>query len=272
VEIIFLGTAAAEGIPALFCECEICKEAQRRGGKNIRMRSAVILANRLLIDFGPDMFYQKIKNNLDFSHLKHVLITHSHSDHFDTTALWFRHNPFCHINGDKMMTIYGNEKVEKYFSYSLSGEENKPYIEFKRVYREQTFYADDIQITPLLARHAPDEECFVYYIEIEGKKVFYGNDSGIYPDSTIEFLKGKNLDLVIFDSNTAKHRDGKYHMGILDNVEVYERFKGQGTVNDNTKVVMTHFSHNGQMLHEELEIEAQKYGFIVAYDSLKLEI
>ena len=27
----YLGTAAAEGFPAVFCDCEYCKEARKRG-------------------------------------------------------------------------------------------------------------------------------------------------------------------------------------------------------------------------------------------------
>ena len=34
-----LGTAAAEGIPALFCTCEYCKKARQIRGKEIRTRS-----------------------------------------------------------------------------------------------------------------------------------------------------------------------------------------------------------------------------------------
>ena len=32
----YLGTAAAEGIPALFCRCEMCAYARKAGGKEIR--------------------------------------------------------------------------------------------------------------------------------------------------------------------------------------------------------------------------------------------
>ena len=31
----FLGTAAAERIPAMFCACDTCKRALRAGGRNI---------------------------------------------------------------------------------------------------------------------------------------------------------------------------------------------------------------------------------------------
>ena len=39
----FLGTAAAEGIPALFCECAVCKEAREKGGRFIRTRSQALI-------------------------------------------------------------------------------------------------------------------------------------------------------------------------------------------------------------------------------------
>ena len=34
----FLGTGAAEAIPALWCECELCQNAIRKGGKELRRR------------------------------------------------------------------------------------------------------------------------------------------------------------------------------------------------------------------------------------------
>ena len=33
----YLGTAAAEGMPAVFCQCPICREAARPGGKDLRI-------------------------------------------------------------------------------------------------------------------------------------------------------------------------------------------------------------------------------------------
>ena len=36
MKITFYGTAAGEGWPGVFCQCELCREARRLGGKNIR--------------------------------------------------------------------------------------------------------------------------------------------------------------------------------------------------------------------------------------------
>ena len=54
MRIKYLGTAAAEGVPGIFCDCENCKRARKLGGKNIRTRSQAILDDTLLIDFPAD--------------------------------------------------------------------------------------------------------------------------------------------------------------------------------------------------------------------------
>ena len=54
MKIQFLGTAAAEGIPALFCQCPVCRQARAAGGKEIRTRSGAIIDGKLKLDFGYD--------------------------------------------------------------------------------------------------------------------------------------------------------------------------------------------------------------------------
>ena len=57
MKITFLGTAAAEAMPATFCNCKYCIEARRLGGKNIRTRSQSIIDGKLLIDLPADTYY-----------------------------------------------------------------------------------------------------------------------------------------------------------------------------------------------------------------------
>ena len=56
MKLTFLGTAAAEGFPAIFCNCEYCKEARKLGGKNIRSRSQTLINDDLLIDLPADSY------------------------------------------------------------------------------------------------------------------------------------------------------------------------------------------------------------------------
>ena len=73
----YLGTAAAECWPAIFCECPACLEAARRGGRNIRHRSGAIVNDRVLIDLSADLYAMKLRLGLNLSRVRHVLITHA---------------------------------------------------------------------------------------------------------------------------------------------------------------------------------------------------
>ena len=49
----YLGTAAAEGQPGIFCRCALCLEASRRGGKDIRTRSQALVVGDI-VEVGAD--------------------------------------------------------------------------------------------------------------------------------------------------------------------------------------------------------------------------
>ena len=87
MKIQFMGTAAAEGAPALFCVCNHCRYARARGGREIRSRAGSIIDGRLKLDFGPDSFKQMLDCGVDYTNLRAVLITHSHDDHFSAEAV-----------------------------------------------------------------------------------------------------------------------------------------------------------------------------------------
>ena len=57
MELKYLGTAAAEAMPATFCRCKYCIEARRLGGKNIRTRSQSLIDGELLIDLPADTYF-----------------------------------------------------------------------------------------------------------------------------------------------------------------------------------------------------------------------
>ncbi len=80
MELVFLGTGAAWGLPELHCPCRICEEMRRKGEH--RTRTALLLKSTspLLIDCGPD-----IREQLSLQPAEvpgGVLITHEHGDHY----------------------------------------------------------------------------------------------------------------------------------------------------------------------------------------------
>ena len=96
MKIRYLGTAAAEGWPALFCSCPICTHAREQGGKNLRTRTQAILDGELLLDFPPDTYCHALQHGLELAKVRTLLVTHSHMDHWFPTDLIHRHEHFGH--------------------------------------------------------------------------------------------------------------------------------------------------------------------------------
>ena len=86
----YYGTGAGYGLPEVFCDCRICRHARENGGKNIRTRSMALLDGCLAIDLSVDTFHHCAFAGLDMRKVKHVLVTHSHHDHFFTSDLFSR--------------------------------------------------------------------------------------------------------------------------------------------------------------------------------------
>ena len=80
MDLIFLGTGAAWGLPELNCHCMICGEMRRSGER--RQRTAFLLSGEtnMLVDCGPDIASQLSRHQID--RLDAVLITHEHGDHY----------------------------------------------------------------------------------------------------------------------------------------------------------------------------------------------
>lgn len=79
MEVIFLGTGSAWGLPEHACECRICQNMRRLGEE--RLRTALFLRGKegLLVDCGPDIRRQLMRSRI--RRIDAILITHGHGDH-----------------------------------------------------------------------------------------------------------------------------------------------------------------------------------------------
>lgn len=284
MELLYMGTAAAEAVPALFCECKHCEFARRHGGREIRGRAGSLLDGVLKLDFGPDSFKQMLDNDIDYTHMRALLVTHAHEDHFAVSDVAYRRRGFGQIrDGEAPLTVYGNERVGALLEPFICER-----IAYRRVKAFESMEIEGYTVTPLEAVHcvsdAPDarfgvvfngreykrsEEAFIYLIEKDGESLLYAHDTGGVTPADMEFLAGHRLDLVSMDcTNGVLDADYVGHMGINDNLRMRERILKSGVADDKTVFVANHFSHNGLAAHEELERRLP--GFIVAFDGLRV--
>ena len=96
MDITYLGTSAAEGFPAIFCNCSYCNEARRLGGKNVRTRSQALINQNLLIDFPADTYAHFLQNGIRGDAIEYLLFTHAHMDHFYSEDLFLREGCYAH--------------------------------------------------------------------------------------------------------------------------------------------------------------------------------
>lgn len=270
MKIHFLGTAAAEGWPGLFCRCEICKKAKQLGGKNIRTRSSAIIDDTIKVDFPPDTYYHMLRDDIDMAAIEHLFVTHSHWDHLQHTDLEKRIHGCAH-GIDHPLHIYGHDLILKSCREVLDPRSDRFALHLVQPYRTVQVNATT-SVTPLLADHDKMETCLLYFIEKDGKALLYGNDTGWFPDETWEWLKKKTFDAAILDCTKGPLPGRDNHLNIEAVLEINDIFRTKRMLRDNGKIIVTHFSHNCGLLHEDLEEVFTPHNILVAYDSMILHV
>ncbi len=266
----YLGTAAAEGWPALFCSCDNCERARKAGGKNTRTRSQAVIDDTLCIDLPPDTYAHILQNGLEAYRWTGLVVTHTHMDHFhrDELTNWF--TPFAHHDG--FLKVYGNEGVVEAVNQVLQRRDpERKRMDVTLVQDFVPFTHGKYTITPLPADHDKNQNCHIYVIEDGQSRVLYGNDTGYFDESVWEYIRGMRFDLVSLDCTHVILENRHNHMSLSVCNEVKERLLASGC-DEKTTFVVTHFSHNGNAIHDELVPMAEEYGFLVAYDGMVINL
>lgn len=277
----FFGTAAAEGIPGVFCNCENCQEARKKKGKYIRTRSQAMLDDTLLIDFNADTYAHSLTYDINLADLEHVIITHVHEDHYYPVEFFNRQEWFSHAMKNLTLTVHGSEDVEKSARAqwsALNGDPDRLTNQKRLAFNAlKPFEPQEIAgfiVTALPANHGTDHP-YVYIIEKCGKTMLYYNDSGYLSQEVMAYLKeqGVQFDLVSYDCTFGKRPSGgNGHMGVPENVEMRKRFMENGNYKENTISIITHFSHNNPNVgYDDMLQIAKENGFLLSYDGMIVE-
>ena len=273
----FLGTAAAEGIPALFCECAVCKEARAKGGRHIRTRSQAMIDDDFLIDFNPDTYMHFLRYGIDGSKIRHCIITHDHSDHFYPEDLEMRLPDYANLDSESTLTIYGSYVVGRSMGEQLFDDRDFGRLNFVTMKLHKTVEAGSCKVTPLTAIHGPHTGPFIYLIEKEGKTILYAHDTHFLDESVWKYL-GENkvhLNLVSLDCTSANIPEMNYigHMNLNDNVKIKNRLLEMGCADENTIFICNHFSHNGDdVSYDTFKELAAAHGLLTSYDGMEIEL
>lgn len=275
MKIKYLGTAACEGFPAAFCDCEACKRARLLGGRNIRTRSQAIVDDWLLIDFPPDTYIHSLYNGIELSKIHTCLITHKHEDHLYANELANRKISFAYPEEGPLSFYVTNpsyKMIDEFLRESEMENQNRVKVSLVEFYHE--FVIEGYGIIPLKANHDAKCDPAIFLIRHNGKAMLYAHDTGVFPEETWAYLQANpiRMDLISLDCThgiNEKERDG--HMGLVTDIEVRQKLMELGCADEKTKFVVNHFSHNGLATYDELLPIACEQNFIVSYDGMSVE-
>ena len=275
MELLLLGTSAAEGWPAPVCDCEGCTAARRLGGKNVRSRSGALIDDDLKIDFSPDTVSQLQRLGRSLRSVRTILFTHEHSDHLDAAELHWFLPPYTVTPLKHTLHLYGNEGVLNEIRRWIAKELGTA-VELHLMRELETITTiDGDRVLPLPAEHSPG----ALMLRITrsnargGKTILYGHDSGPYPAATLDALSdGVKLDIALFDCTYGLEEHPRSHMGVKGVSRMAEELRRRGAITDRTRCIATHFSHNGKALHDDLVRVLAPHRIEPAYDGMVVKV
>ncbi len=250
---ILLGTGTSQGVPVIGCRCRVCLSVNPKD-KRFRTSAFITEGNtNVLIDCGPDLRMQMLKNKID--KLDGIAVTHEHNDHIigldEIRPFNFRQNI--------IMPVYATERVKqefyKRFHYAFVKEPypGAPRAKIINIEVNKTFTIGEINFLPILADHGGLEvigfriQDFTYLTDIKT----------ISPDQ-MKLIAGSKY-LILDALRKETHHS---HLSLAEALDIIEIIQPQ-------EAYLTHISHH-MGLTEEVNTELP-HNVKLGYDGQVIE-
>lgn len=273
-------------MPIPFCVCPVCSAAREAGDKNLRRRSSVLVNDDLLVDIGPDMSSASFAHGVTLTGVRACLLTHAHEDHFDPEYIMCRHAEYGTVVPGDLLIAGSAETLEaidaiisrrcEYGSIFEVATQASLHLKPLAVAPLEPCQVGDYRVTPIPANHGADQGSLLYSVEHGDRAIFYGADTSVLSDDVWDYLVKDRLryDAVILDHTYGVGFDSTPagHLASGDVAAHADRFRGEGLLKGDGQVYATHISHEGCLEHDELDEYAQRHGYRVAFDGLRLSL
>ena len=252
---IFYGTSAAEGIPSPFCDSPVCRNARKVGGREVRTRTMFRIDQAHCIDLGADAYCQSLKYG-DFVHLKHVLVTHTHEDHL--AFMMFNIRNMAISRDSEPLHYYLTDQAYDIVDFFVN---NKPILKgkmkaiidegivaFHKLEFHQTYQIGNLTVTPLRGSdfgNMGENAANYLMVRPDGRKMYYGLDTGAYYEETMDALNDADLDIFISECTfgLTEGRVPEGHMDAFSCMDTFRKLYEKHAITDRTKIYLTHINH-----------------------------
>lgn len=273
MNIRFLGTGAADW--------SLPNDEEEKNVEYRRYCSAIVTpdddedSSSLLIDPGPHIFHFAVKKFMPylFDDVRNVLITHSHSDHFNPSTIVYL-NQFIRVE------FWGTEAVANKLLKSgmdISG------VSFNFIEPGKEYRIGDFKVLPLRANHVtddPNETVLNYVIEKNYgngnvKRIFYGLDSSWFDLRTWNTIRHMKMDAMVLEC-TIGDMKGDYRIFEHTSIPMLEimldTIRSKGYCGENARIYVSHMARTLHGTQKELEERLAPLNVIPAYDGMVAEV
>lgn len=278
MELLYLGTAAAEGYPALFCSCDHCRAAQATGGRDLRRRTSALIDGELLIDVGPDLLASAHALGLNLNRVRWVLQTHRHSDHLLESNFTFREAGFTGTMPARWELCGSQPTIDTITTFGNLDERR---LTLRTVTAFETFSLGPYTVTALLARHDMAIDPLFYAIRRDDAALLCANDTGPFFPETWQALDQLAADGVRFGfagieatmgTETADPAHPGGHMTIAQCGWHHQELHRRGLLAQDAHLFAHHLSHFNIPSHAAMAALLRPYGVAPAYDGLRVHV
>lgn len=270
MEVVVLGTGAADGIPQPFCRCDTCDDARRSGV--VRSPTCALIDHQILIDAPPVIGGAAARAGVDLANVHTIAITHAHSDHWDPAVLlhhsWQLPQTALRIIGPPTVISQASQWLPPERADELIVATPGMHIDIG---------GHVLSVLPSThgtgGSDALAEEAVLYAVDTPGgASLLYATDTGPASPAQLEAMTDAHYDLVLAEVTfgSAGPRTGG-HLNHETFPEFLDELRRVGAIDDGTDVIAVHLSHHNPVF-DELQNRVHGWGARVVPDGTRLYV
>lgn len=236
-----------------------------------RERTGMFVPPNAVVDFGQNTERKLKRWGYDIKDVEHILISHSHADHFHAEAI----KAFAARRiaaGPKPVTMHAGKAPCRDLEAVLTTDADRASIIIHEVNPGDRFKAGEIEVEVVRATHTLDSSPHGYIMSVHGATIYYGTDSGYPQAATLEALSKHRFDIFAHDFTIVSADDGVTHSDLGDMLLLIGKLRRTGALDPWTRFIALHQGFEGPQTAPDREFWQSTMAFETTCDGMPLPI